>query len=173
MRVWPLIQSQTSWTVKSSGPQETLLRTKLVEVMEFQLSYFRSQNMMLLKCCTQCASKFGKLSKQPKDWKRSVFIPIPKKDNAKECSNYHTIVVISYASQRMSTHSNIPAWQIPWTEEPGRLQSMRSRLSLFTFHFHALEKEMATHSNVLAWRISGTGEPGGLLSMGSHRVGHD
>ena len=44
---------------------------------------------------------------------------------------------------------------------------------LFTFHFHALEKEMATHSSVLAWRIPGTGEPGGLLSMGSHRVGHN
>ena len=45
--------------------------------------------------------------------------------------------------------------------------------SLFTFHFHALEKEMATHSIVLAWRIPGTGEPGGLPSQGSHRVGHD
>ena len=51
----------------------------------------------------------------------------------------------------------------------------QTRLSdfLFTFHFHALEKEMATHSSVLAWRIPGTGEPGGLPSMGSHRVGHD
>ena len=47
------------------------------------------------------------------------------------------------------------------------------RLSDFTFHFHALEKEMAAHSSVLAWRIPGTGEPGGLPSMGSHRVGHD
>ena len=48
----------------------------------------------------------------------------------------------------------------------------RTRLSdfIFTFHFHALEKEMATHSSVLAWRIPGTGEPGGLPSMGSHRV---
>ena len=44
---------------------------------------------------------------------------------------------------------------------------------IFTFHFHALEKEMATHSSVLAWRIPGTEEPGGLPSMGSHRVGHD
>ena len=44
---------------------------------------------------------------------------------------------------------------------------------IFTFHFHALEKEMATHSSVLAWRIPGTGEPGGLPSIGSHRVGHD
>ena len=49
----------------------------------------------------------------------------------------------------------------------------RTRLSDFTFHFYALEKEMATHSGVLAWRIPGTEEPGGLPSMGLHRVGHD
>ena len=67
----------------------------------------------------------------------------------------------------------------PWTEEPSRLQSMGSlRVGhesdfIFTFLFHALEKEMATHSSVLAWRIPGTGEPGGLPSMGLHRVGHD
>ena len=51
----------------------------------------------------------------------------------------------------------------------------RTRLSdfIFTFHFHALEKEMATHSSVLAWRIPGMAEPSGLPSMGSHRVEHD
>ena len=72
--------------------------------------------------------------------------------------------------------------KIPWKEEPGGLQSMGSlrvghdwatSLSLFTFHFHALEKEMATHSSVLAWRIPGMREPGGLPSMGLHRVRHD
>ena len=82
----------------------------------------------------------------------------------------------------MAPHSSTLAWKIPWTEEPGRLQSMGSlrvrhdwatSLSLFTFHFHALEKEMATHSSFLAWIIPGMGEPGGLLSMGSHRVRHD
>ena len=79
----------------------------------------------------------------------------------------------------MAPHSSTLAWRIPWTEEPGRLQSMGSlsqtRLSnfTFTFHFPALEKEMATLSSVLAWRISRTGEPGGLPSMGSHRVRHD
>jgi len=79
----------------------------------------------------------------------------------------------------MAPHSSTPAWKIPRTEEPGRLQSMgsqsRTRLSDFTltFHFHALEKEMATHSSVLAWRIPWREEPGGLPSMGSHRVGHD
>ena len=69
------------------------------------------------------------------------------------------------------------AWKIPWTEEPGRLQSMGSwwvrHDFTFTFHFHALEKEMATHSSVLAWRIPGTEELGGLLSPGPHRVRHD
>ena len=44
----------------------------------------------------------------------------------------------------------------------------RTRLSDFTFHFRAVEKEMATHSSVLARRIPGTGKPGGLPSMGSH-----
>ena len=37
----------------------------------------------------------------PQDWKRSVFIPIPKKGNAKECSNYHTIALMSHASKVM------------------------------------------------------------------------
>ena len=37
----------------------------------------------------------------PQDWKRSVFIPIPKKGIAKECSNYHTIALISHASKVM------------------------------------------------------------------------
>ena len=58
---------------------------------------------MLKKCCTQYGSKFAKLSSSqwPQDWKKSVFIPIPKKDNAEECSNYHTIVLISHASKVM------------------------------------------------------------------------
>ena len=81
--------------------------------------------------------------------------------------------------KEMATHSSVLAWKIPWTEDPGRLQSMGSlrvghdwatSLSLFTFmHW----RRMAAHSSVLAWRIPGLGEPGGLPSMGSHRVGHD
>ena len=42
-----------------------------------------------------------KTQQWPQDWKRSAFIPIPKKSNAKECSNYHTIAVISHASKVM------------------------------------------------------------------------
>ena len=42
-----------------------------------------------------------KTQQWPQDWKRSVFIPIPKKVNAKECSNYHTIALISHARKVM------------------------------------------------------------------------
>ena len=89
------------------------------------------------------------------------------------------IICCTYSEKAVAPHSSTLAWKILWTEEPGRLQSMRSVrvrhdwATSLTFHFHALEKEMATHSSVLAWRIPGTAEPGGLPSMGSHRVGHD
>ena len=43
--------------------------------------------------------KIWKTQQWPQDWKRSVFIPIPKKGNAKECSNYHIIALISYTSK--------------------------------------------------------------------------
>ena len=56
---------------------------------------------MLWKCCTQCASKFGKLSSGHRTGKVSVFIPIPKKGNAKECLNYCTVALISHASKVM------------------------------------------------------------------------
>ena len=42
-----------------------------------------------------------KTQQWPQDWKRSVFTSIPKKGNAKECSNYHTIVLILHASKDM------------------------------------------------------------------------
>ena len=55
---------------------------------------------MLWKCCTQYASKFGKLSSGYRTGK-VVFIPVPKKDNDKECSNNHTIALLSQASKVM------------------------------------------------------------------------
>ena len=67
--------------------------------MEFQLSYFKSWKMMLWKCCTH-ASKFGKLSSGHRNGK-VVFISVPKKGNAKECSNYCTIALISHTSKVM------------------------------------------------------------------------
>ena len=56
---------------------------------------------MLWKCYTQYVRKFGKLSSGHKTGKKSAFIPISKKDNAKECSNYHTIALILHTSKVM------------------------------------------------------------------------
>ena len=47
------------------------------------------------------SQQIWKTQQWPQDWKSSVFIPIPKKGNAKECSNYHTIMLISHASKVM------------------------------------------------------------------------
>ena len=52
---------------------------------------------MLHTTCQQ----IWKTQQWPQDWKRSVFIPVPKKGNVKECSNYHTIALISHASKVM------------------------------------------------------------------------
>ena len=63
------------------------------------------------------------------------------------------VSLLIHPEKAMAPHSSTVAWKISWMEEPGRLKSMGSlrvrhdwatSLSLFTFHFHALEKEMAT-----------------------------
>ena len=81
-------------------PLGSVTKAKLLEVMEFQLSYLKSKKMMLLKCCTQYARKFGKPSSSHRIGK-CQFFPIPKKGNAKECSNYHTVSLISHGSKVM------------------------------------------------------------------------
>ena len=52
-----------------------------------------------VKVLHSICQQIWKTQQWPQDWKRSVFIPIPKKGNAKECSNYHTIALISYTSK--------------------------------------------------------------------------
>ena len=54
-----------------------------------------------LKVLCPICQQLWKTQQWPQDWKRSVFIPIPKKGNDKECSNYHTIAVISHTSKVM------------------------------------------------------------------------
>ena len=54
-----------------------------------------------VKVLHSICQQIGKSQQWPQDWKRSVFIPIPKKGNAKECSNYRTIALISHASKVM------------------------------------------------------------------------
>ena len=54
-----------------------------------------------VKLLHSTCQKIWKTQQWPQDWKRSVFIPIPKTGNAKECSNYHATVLISHASKVM------------------------------------------------------------------------
>ena len=54
-----------------------------------------------MKVLYSACQQIWKTQQWPQDWKRSVFIPVPKKGNAKECSNYHTIALISHAGKLM------------------------------------------------------------------------
>ena len=69
--------------------------------MEFQLKLFQILKDDAVKVLHSACQQIWKTQQWPQDWKRSVFIPIPKKGNAKECSNYHTIALISHASKVM------------------------------------------------------------------------
>ena len=75
-----------------------------------------------VKVLHSICQQIWKTQQWPQHWKRSVFIPIPKKGNDKECSNYHTIALISHASQvmvkilqaRLQQYMN---FEFPWTCE--------------------------------------------------------
>ena len=62
---------------------------------------FKILNDVAVKVLYSTAHQIWKTQQWPQDWKRSVFIPIPKKGNAKENSNYHTISLISHACKAM------------------------------------------------------------------------
>ena len=105
-----------------------------------------------------------------KDFQRSLALGI---------SSEYYIKLAVLTEEAMAPHSSTLSWQILWTEEPGRLQSMGSlgvghdwatSFSLFIFT-HWRRKWQPTP--VLLPGESQGGEPGGLPSMGSHRVGHD
>ena len=66
-------------------------------IKSYILELFAFTTRLLHSICQQ----IWKTQQWPQDWKRSVFIPIPKKGNAKECWNYHTIALISHASKVM------------------------------------------------------------------------
>ena len=70
---------------------------------QFQLISFKSLKMMLqmLNMPANLENSAMATGQWPQDWKRSVFIPIPKKGNAKESSNYCTIALVSHASKVM------------------------------------------------------------------------
>ena len=74
---------------------------KVSEGDEIPAELFQILNDDAVKMLHSICQKIWKTQQWPQDWKRSVFIPIPKKGDAKKCSNYHTIALISHASKEV------------------------------------------------------------------------
>ena len=72
-----------------------------MEVMEIPAELFQILKDDALRVLHSICQQIGKTQQWPQDWKGSVFIPVPKKGSAKECSNYWTFVLISHASKVM------------------------------------------------------------------------
>jgi len=95
--LWSLTYSQTSWKAKSCGTEAASLWTKLVEVMGLQLSYFKSEKMMLWKCFSQYSSKFGKFSSGHKTGKGQFSLQSRRKAMPKnvqtntQCHSSHSL----------------------------------------------------------------------------------
>ena len=138
-------------------------------------------------CCSDHASKFEK-QQWPQTWERSVFIPIPKKGNARECSNYCTIVLTSHASKVMlkmlqARFQQYVNWELP-DVQAGFRKGTGTRDQIANIYWiiektmelttlKPLEKDMAIHFSFLAWRIPWTEKPGRLQSVRLQRVGRD
>ena len=72
-----------------------------MEVVEFQSELFQILKDEAVKVLHSICQQIWKIQQWPQEWKWSIFTPIPKKGNAKECSNYHTIALISDTSKVM------------------------------------------------------------------------
>ena len=82
---------------------------------------FQILNDDAVKVLHSICQQIWKTQQWPQDWKRSVFIPIPKE---RQCQRIFKL--LHNCTHPMAPHSSTLAWKIAWTEEPGRLQSMGS-----------------------------------------------
>ena len=90
-----ILECEVKWALESTTTNKAS-RCDGIPVELFQI--LKDDAMKVLHSICQ---QIGETQQWPKDWKRSVFIPIPKKGNAKECSSYCTIALISHASKVM------------------------------------------------------------------------
>ena len=95
-----ILECEVKWALESITTNRAS-RGDGIPVELFQI--LKDDAVKVLHSICQQIWKLWKISSQqwPQDWKRSVFIPIPKKSNAKECSNYRTIALMSHASKVM------------------------------------------------------------------------
>ena len=90
-----ILEWEVKWALES-------ITTKLVEVMGIPVELFQILKEDFVKVLHSVCQQIWKTQQWSQDWNKSVFTPIPKKGNAKECSNYHhTIALISHASKVM------------------------------------------------------------------------
>ena len=105
----------------------------------------------VVKVLYSICQKIWKTQQWPQDWKRSVFIPIPKKGSAKECSNYCTVGLISHASKimlkilqaRLQQYVN---WELPYIQA-GVHRGRRTRDQIVTIHW-IMEKAREFRKNI-------------------------
>ena len=90
-----ILESEVKWALESITMNKASggdgIPVELLQILEDDA----------VKVLHSVCQQIWKTQQWPQDWKRSVFIPIANKGNAKECSNYHTIALISHASKVM------------------------------------------------------------------------
>ena len=90
-----ILECEVKWAVESITPNKASggdgIPVELFQILKYDA----------VKVLHSICQQIWETQQWPQDWKRSVFIPIPKKGSAKECSNYHTIALISRASKVM------------------------------------------------------------------------
>ena len=90
-----ILESEVKWAL------ESITRNKASGGDGIAVELFQILKDDAVKVLHSLCQQIWKTQQWPQDWKRSVFIPVPKKGNAKECSNYHTIALISCPSKVM------------------------------------------------------------------------
>ena len=90
-----ILECEVKWTLRS------IITNKASEGGGIRVELFQILKDDAVKVLYSICQQIWKTQQWPQDWKRSVFIPIPKKGNAKECSNYCTIALISHATKVM------------------------------------------------------------------------
>ena len=90
-----ILECEVKWAL------ESITTNKGSRGVGIPVELFQILKVDAVKVLHSICQQIWKTQQWPQDWKRSVFIPIPKKGNAKECSKYHTIVLISHASKVM------------------------------------------------------------------------
>ena len=91
-----ILECEVKWALESI----TMNKVSAGDGIPVELFQILKDDVKVLHSICQ---QIWKIQQWPQDWKKSVFIPIPKKGNAKECSNYCTIALISHSSKVMLT----------------------------------------------------------------------